>query len=130
MRKPTLIYSLSALMFIISIILDFRTGLEDYKLISITVGFISVFIYIGYKAAKGPISKDVDVAAKAARYSVLIFMLFGAGAIWYLIEPLKIVNTGRYKYHSWTFGSFLLSISLFCLYVRLLMLYKLSNKSN
>ena len=128
LRKSKLIYPLAAVLFIASIILDYRTGLEDYKLITITIGFVVTFIYLGFKAAKGPVSQDLDVASKAAKYSSLVFVLFGAAAMWYLIEPFEIVNTGRYKYHAWTFGSFLLSISLFCLYLRLLMSYKQKNR--
>jgi len=125
--KSPLSHTLSAIVVIVSFIIDYITGLADCIIMTFTLGLTVAFVYYGYKAFKGKVSHDFDVIVKALNYSLLVSLFFGGLAFWYLIEPFEIVDTGRYRYHSWTFGSFCLSVSLFCLYLRCLMSYKLKN---
>ena len=115
---------------LLGILLDFiiGEGLIDCFITSITLCFIFVYIYMGYKLVEKCQYIYLKQSMKpklAVLFLIGLALLLGfVSYFFYLSEPYAIVDTGRYKYHGWTFGLFLLSHSIFILYLLTFGIYR------
>lgn len=108
---------------LLGIVLDFiiDDGFIDYSIISVTLCFIFVYIYMGYKLVEKCqfiyIKQSIKPKLAVLFLIGLALSLSVVSYFFYLSEPYAVVDTGRYKYHGWTFGMFLISHSIFILYL-------------
>jgi len=112
---------------------DYNTELDDYTILaaSISCNVICVwFARVITSAGDKEFQKRTVNDFKAIVILVSLTLVSGSIAyLGYLTHPFEIKDAGKYQYHSWTFGYFVLSICFLFVYLLAVYLFRLSRES-
>ena len=104
-------------LFVLTLLIDLQTDMHNFS-----IGFVSLcscagFIYLGYKSTNSITHINKSNWLKGISSLLFFIIISGVPTIYYLLEPAKVINTGRYIYYSWIFGVFFLAPFIFSLYL-------------